>query len=188
MKIKVKVGGEEKELQIIRQGERLRIKYDGQTTEARVVHQDGPHFVLEYEEQNGAHVRRRRLRAAGYRDRDGRQLWVNGSMVQYRRVREAGAGPGPAAARSLSASIPAVVSEVLVEEGENVTAGQKLILLESMKMVMPIQAPHDGVVRRLNCTAGEAVQPGVPLVEVKALDAETAEGKNVDMKGEDRTA
>lgn len=187
MKIKVDVDGQEKALQIIRQGERLRIKYDGQTTEARIVHQDGPHFVLEYEEQNGGHIRRRRLRAAGYGEGNRRQLWVNGSMVQYRRVREEGAGQGPTAARSLSASIPAVVSEVLVEEGEKVTAGQKLILLESMKMVMPIQAPHDGVVRRLNCTAGEAVQPGVPLVEVEAPDAEADEGTKAETEGENET-
>ena len=174
MKFKVDVGGQEKELQVIRQGDRLRITFDGQTTEARIVHQDGPHFVLEYEEQDGAHIRRRRLRAAGYREGDRRQLWVNGSMVKYRRVREEGAAPDQAAARSLSASIPAVVSEVLVEEGEAVTAGQKLILLESMKMVMPIQAPHNGIVRRLNCAVGEAVQPGVPLVEVDASGAEEA--------------
>lgn len=172
MKFKVDVDGQEKELQIVRQGERLRITHDGRTTEARIVHQDGPHFVLEYEEQNGEHVRRRRLRAAGYGEGERRQLWVNGSMVHYRRVREEGAAHGSAAPRSLSASIPAVVSEVLVKEGEVVTAGQKLILLESMKMVMPIQAPHDGVIRRINCTAGEAVQPGVPLVEVEASDGD----------------
>lgn len=180
MRFKVNVDGREETLQVIRQGERLRITRDGQTTEVRVVHQDGPHFVLEYEEESGEHVRRRRLRAAGYREGDRRQLWVNGSVVHYRRVREEGADSGPAAARTLSASIPAVVSEVLVEEGESVTAGQKLILLESMKMVMPIQAPHDGVVRQINCAAGEAVQPGVPLVEV---DAQEADAQAVDAQG-----
>ena len=176
MKFKVDVDGQEETLQVIRQGELLRITHNGETTEVRIVHQEGPHFVLEYEEESGAHVRRRRLRAAGYREGNGRQLWVNGSVVHYRRVTEEGATGGPAAARSLSASIPAVVSEVLVEEGESVTAGQKLILLESMKMVMPIQAPHDGVVRRLNCAAGEAVQPGVTLVEVKAADTNGTDG------------
>jgi len=170
MKFNVKVGGREETVQVIRQGERLRITHNGQTTEARIVHQDGPHFVLEYEEESGEHVRRRRLRAAGHCEGERRQLWVNGSMVHYRRVQEEGAASSPASARSLSASIPAVVSEILVEEGESVTAGQKLILLESMKMVMPIQAPHDGVVRRLNCAAGEAVQPEVPLVEVVAAE------------------
>lgn len=175
MKFKVDVDGRQETVQVIRQGDRLRITHDGQTTEVRIVHQDGPHFVLEYEEESGAHVRRRRLRAAGHRENYRRQLWVNGSMVHYRRVPEEGAASSPATARSLSASIPAVVSEVLVEEGESVRAGQKLILLESMKMVMPIQAPHDGVVRRLNCTAGEAVQPGVTLVEVDAGGAETSE-------------
>jgi 3-methylcrotonyl-CoA carboxylase alpha subunit len=70
---------------------------------------------------------------------------------------------------SLSASIPAVVAEVLVSVGETVAAGDKLILLESMKMVIPIQAPYDGAVTKINCTAGESVQAGVPLIEIEEI-------------------
>ena len=166
MKFKVDVAGEEREIEVIRQGERLRITHDGQTTEVRVVHTDRAHFVLEYEQEAGIHVRRRRLRAAGHVAGDRRQLWVNGSTLQYERVRERGAAGAPAAAASLAASIPAVVSEILVAEGDVVAAGEKLILLESMKMILPIQAPHDGVVTSINCAPGEAIQPGVPLITV----------------------
>ena len=185
MKFKVNVGGREEELHVIRQGDRLRITHDGETTEARIVHQDGPHFVLEYVEESGTQVRRRRLRAAGYGEGDERQLWVNGSTIHYHRIREEGTASGPGRARSLSASIPAVVSEVLVKEEETVTAGQKLILLESMKMVMPIQAPHDGVVRQINCAAGEAVQPGVPLIEIGAAETSVSETDAPDTDGEE---
>lgn len=166
MNIKVEIDGEEQEIEIIRQGDRLRIKRGNRVTDVRVVHTDGPHFVLEYEQPAGEHVQRRRLRAAGHLEGDERQLWVNGSLVTYRRVREQAAGAG-AAAGSLSASIPAVVSEILVSEGQKVAAGQKLILLESMKMILPIQAPYDGHVSALHCTPGEAVQPGVPLIELE---------------------
>lgn len=167
MKFKVKVDGQEKEIEVSRQGERLRISFDGQSTDVRVVHTDGAHFVLEYDQPVGEHVQRRRLRAAGYLDGDRRQLWVNGSLLSYERLRERPGGQAGEAAGSLSASIPAVVSEILVEEGQRVTAGQKLILLESMKMILPVQAPHDGVVAAIRCTAGEAVQPGVPLVQLE---------------------
>ena len=35
--------------------------------------------------------------------------------------------------------------------------------------MIPIVAPDDGVVTALNCAAGDAVQPGVPLIEVALL-------------------
>ncbi|HSM55016.1 MAG TPA: biotin/lipoyl-containing protein [Candidatus Sulfomarinibacteraceae bacterium] len=168
MKFKVALGGEEREIEVVRQGERLRITHQGESIMVRVVHTDGLHFVLEYEQQVGQQVRRRRLRAAGHVDGDQRQLWVNGSLVNYQRLRQRQESRAQAAG-SLSASIPAVVSEVLVEEGQQVRAGEKLILLESMKMILPVQAPHDGTVTAINCAAGDAVQPGVPLV---ALDAD----------------
>lgn len=167
MKVTVELDGRRQELDVVRRRDGLRITRDGQTIEVRLVHRDGPHFVLEIDERDGEHVRRRRLRAAGHSDGDRRQLWVNGSNVNYRIARQDSAADGAsAAAGSLSSSIPAVVSEVLVSPGERVSAGQKLILLESMKMILPIQAPHDGVISAIHCEAGDAVQPGVKLVEI----------------------
>jgi 3-methylcrotonyl-CoA carboxylase alpha subunit len=172
MKFKARIDQEEKEFEVVRQGNKLRISYDGRTTDARIVHTDGPHFVLEIEEPTGedGQVRRKQIRAAGVRDGDKRQLWANGRLVNYERVREGAAEQGPGAGASLSASIPAVVSEILVAVGTAVKTGEKLILLESMKMVIPIQAPHDGVVTAIHCQVGEAVQPGFQLI---GLESET---------------
>jgi biotin carboxyl carrier protein len=163
MRFKVNVAGVEKELEVTRLGDRLRITRDGTTTEVRVVYTEGAHFVLEYDQPNEPFTQRRRLRAAGHLEGDGRQLWVNGSHLDYCRVRPQAIGPA-AGAGSLSASIPAVVSEILVAAGDRVQAGDKLILLESMKMILPIQAPHEGTVATIHCAPGEAVQPGVPLL------------------------
>lgn len=107
----------------------------------------------------------RLLRFATHKKGDARQLWLNGQTHHYERVQARGGGAS-AAVGSLSASIPAVVTDVLVAIGDEVSAGQKLILLESMKMVIPIQAPADGTVTAIHCAAGESVQPGVALVEV----------------------
>lgn len=167
MKVTVELDGRREELGVVRRRGGLRITRDGETTEVRLVHRDGPHFVLEIAERQGDHVRRRRLRAAGYSDGDRRQLWVNGSNVHYQIARQDSAASGASTpAGALSSTIPAVVSEVLVAPGERVSAGQKLILLESMKMILPIQAPRDGVVSAIHCEAGDAVQPGVQLIEI----------------------
>jgi biotin carboxyl carrier protein len=94
-------------------------------------------------------------------------LWANGRLVNYRRLREGTAASLDSEPASLTASIPAVVSEIIVRVGDQVVAGDKLILLESMKMILPIQAPYDGKVTAIHCAAGEAVQPGFQLVELK---------------------
>jgi urea carboxylase len=53
--------------------------------------------------------------------------------------------------------------------GNKVTAGENLILLESMKMILPIKAPYDGVIESINCSPGEAVQPGVQLLNIEQI-------------------
>lgn len=164
MKFKVRLGSEEKEIEVIKQGDRLLVSYDDRTTEARLVHVEGPHFVLEVQDPSGL---RKQIRAAGVREGDKRQLWANGRLVNYERLREGAPDQGAGAEASLSTSIPAVVSEILVAVGDAVKTGEKLILLESMKMVLPIQAPYNGTVTAINCQPGEAVQPGLQLIELE---------------------
>jgi biotin carboxyl carrier protein len=67
---------------------------------------------------------------------------------------------------ALSAPMPATVRAVLVSKGDRVTVGQPLIVLEAMKMELPLRAPVEGTVRTVRCTPGDLVQPGTPLVEV----------------------
>ena len=45
--------------------------------------------------------------------------------------------------------------------------GRHLIVLEAMKMELPIKAPRSGVVKAVHCAKGELVQPGVNLLELE---------------------
>jgi biotin carboxyl carrier protein len=169
MRIKVILNDQEEEIEVIRQGDRLLVTRQGQTSEVMIIHTDGAHFVLEVEDTGpDSFVRRKRIRAAGHAEGDDRQLWANGRLINYKRVREGVSGQADEQLTSLSASIPAVVSEILVDAGDGVKSGTKLILLESMKMIMPIQAPCDGTIIAINCAVGEAVQPGFQLIEIEA--------------------
>lgn len=168
MRFNVLLNEELKEVEVIRQGDILHIGFDGQSFKARLIHTDDAHFVLEVEEFGpDAFISRKRIRAAGFKEGDNRQLWANGRLVNYRIVRQGAAAPLDQQTASLSASIPAVVSEILVKIGQEVKIGDKLILLESMKMILPIQAPRAGFVTAINCIPGQAVQPGVQLVEIE---------------------
>jgi biotin carboxyl carrier protein len=66
----------------------------------------------------------------------------------------------------LSAPMPATVRAVLVAAGDHVTVGQPLVILEAMKMELPLRAPVEGTVQSVRCEPGDLVQPGTPLVEV----------------------
>ena len=66
---------------------------------------------------------------------------------------------------SLSAPMPATVISVTVGPGDQVTAGQTLIVLEAMKMELPVRAPGDGLVRAVHCHEGDLVQPDVSLID-----------------------
>ena len=50
------------------------------------------------------------------------------------------------------------VWKVLVGEGDSVSDGQTLFILEVMKMEVPYDAPHDGTVAKLLIAEGDAVQ------------------------------
>jgi len=63
--------------------------------------------------------------------------------------------------------MPATVIGVNVRPGDHVTSGAVLIVLEAMKMELPVRAPSDGTVVSVNCRAGDLVQAGVPLIELQ---------------------
>ncbi len=56
------------------------------------------------------------------------------------------------------------VLEVLVRIGAEVSAGEGLILLESMKMEVPVNAPVSGIVTAVPVLVGDAVSAGMTLV------------------------
>jgi len=70
------------------------------------------------------------------------------------------------AGHSLKAPMPGLVLRVLVSEGEQVSAGQGLVVLEAMKMENELKAGAAGVVRSVRAVAGATVEKGQLLLEV----------------------
>jgi biotin carboxyl carrier protein len=66
----------------------------------------------------------------------------------------------------VKAPIPGLVTRVLVERGDQVQAGQPLVMLEAMKMENEILAPRSGKVVELNAKVGKIVTLGELLVEL----------------------
>jgi acetyl-CoA carboxylase biotin carboxyl carrier protein len=67
-------------------------------------------------------------------------------------------------ATNVCAHITGTVWKIEVKEGDDVSEGQSCVILESMKMEMPVEAPASGKVEKVVCTEGQAVNEGDVLV------------------------
>ena len=59
------------------------------------------------------------------------------------------------------------VVKVAVEEGQQVSVGDLIVVLEAMKMENPVTAHKDGTVTGLSVEAGAAITQGAVLAEIK---------------------
>lgn len=67
---------------------------------------------------------------------------------------------------TITAPITGLVWEVLVAEDDPVEVEQVVIVLESMKLEIPVESEHAGTVRRIAVAEGDAVNQGDVLVEL----------------------
>ena len=63
-------------------------------------------------------------------------------------------------AEEIKAHITGVVFQVTAKSGDRVRAGDPLIVLESMKMEIPVEAPRAGSVKEIRVSEGQTVQEG----------------------------
>jgi acetyl-CoA carboxylase biotin carboxyl carrier protein len=64
----------------------------------------------------------------------------------------------------VDAHITGTVWKIEVKVGDNVDEGDTVVILESMKMEMPVEAEDAGTVREILCEEGQAVNEGDPLL------------------------
>ncbi len=119
---------------------------------------NGRYLVADGEKQSLAY-------AAG--PADARWVFLNGRVYVINTNRGDTPRKGQDDELALASPMPAKVAAVKVSVGQQVSRGDVLIMLEAMKMELPIRAPRDGRVKSIACQVGELVQPGTPLVELE---------------------
>ncbi|MCX6551230.1 MAG: carbamoyl-phosphate synthase subunit L, partial [Acidobacteria bacterium] len=70
----------------------------------------------------------------------------------------------------IRAASPAVVVSINVQPGDTVAAGERLVVLEAMKMEMAVVAPFTGVVRQVFVLPNAQVSPGMPLAHLDPVE------------------
>jgi acetyl/propionyl-CoA carboxylase alpha subunit len=85
------------------------------------------------------------------------------------KAKAAGAAPGPhgGLVTAIIAPMPARVGSLAVATGTRVRKGDILIVLEAMKMELPLRAPADGLVTAVHCEQGQLVQADAVLMDLE---------------------
>ena len=89
--------------------------------------------------------------------------------LRLKNLRKSAQG-GKSASQLVRAPMPGLLKSILVEEGQTVTKGMALCILEAMKMENEIKSPGEFVVKRVFTEPGKAVEKAAPLVELIASE------------------
>jgi len=93
---------------------------------------------------------------------------VPGAIRRKPKPRKRGAHAGAAVSGdSVTAPMQGTVVKVAVEEGQQVSAGDLVVVLEAMKMENPVTAHKDGTITGLSVEAGAAITQGTVICEIK---------------------
>ncbi len=149
-------------------GDRYRIQVGDAPAEIVDAFLDGGHChvlvgTASYTVEAGARGAETHLRGRGLDT----AVLVLDSRAARRRARQGGnAGGGANVVRS---PMPGRVVDVLVSEGDTVTAGQGIVIVEAMKMENELRAEIDGVVSKIHVRADDRVDGNAELVTLGPL-------------------
>lgn len=79
---------------------------------------------------------------------------------------KAAAPAAGAGAVKVTASVPGKVYKVEASVGQAVKKGDSIVILEAMKMEIPVVAPQDGTVASIDVAVGDAVEAGATLASL----------------------
>lgn len=141
-------------------GKSYRATVGDQTVEVEIIRADSRQLELLVDNQ----------RVMAYVSSDGAKRWVtvNGQTLMLTKSSSAKRrGAGHDHGSGLIAPMPGLVRSVSVVEAKAVRKGQTLLVLEAMKMEIRIQAPKDGMVKKLLVKQGQTVEREQVLIEIE---------------------
>lgn len=162
MKISFEENSQSFLVEVVPLGTGYRLKIEDKTLEVEVLQSKDGKIDLSID---GKHI-------TAYVTSENARRWVTVNGRTLVLTKAAGARKGghghQHAAGELTAPMPGQVRAVNVREGEAVTKGQTLLVLEAMKMEIRIHAPFDGVVSSISVEVGQTVEREQVLLNVES--------------------
>lgn len=146
-------------LDISTNGKTFTLTLDDKTIEAEVLHTENGKLDLLIDSE----------RLTAYVSSDNAKRWVTVNGQTFVLTKSSGAkrsGHAHHAAGELTAPMPGQVRAVNVSEGDVVTKGQTLLVVEAMKMEIRVQALFDGMVKSIMVKVGQTVEREQILVKM----------------------
>jgi pyruvate carboxylase subunit B len=166
MKYFVRVNDDEHEVLLDAAG----VHIDGDDVAAQVMPVDGTpvRMVTIGDEVHRVVVRPGATRGAYTLWLDGWRFEVEALDERTKAIRDlSGASAGPAGPAPLKAPMPGLIVRVNVQVGDQVQAGQGIVVMEAMKMENELRATAAGKVKSILASPGTAVEKGALLVELE---------------------
>jgi biotin carboxyl carrier protein len=147
-------------LDVSSNGKLFTLTLDGETIHAEVL----------YEENGKVDLLINGKRVTAYVSSDNARRWVTVHGQTFVLTKASGTRKGEHAgqhaAGELTAPMPGQIRAVNVSEGDTVTKGQTLLIVEAMKMEIRVQAPFDGMVSSVAVKVGQTVEREQFLVKI----------------------
>lgn len=154
-------------------------EYTIEIVDERHIILDGETYEVDFESVSGQPVHSllvdsKSYEAYVYPEDQGWQVLLHGNLYlidvedeRERRLRASlGGGPAEKGEYLLRAPMPGLVVSVPVSEGEAISKGDVLVILESMKMQNELKSPRDGTVDRVRVKPGDSVEQKETLLSV----------------------
>jgi len=94
------------------------------------------------------------------------EIYVHAPEPVHKRHRAKQGASGASTGTALTSPMQGTVVKIAVKDGQQVEAGELIVVLEAMKMEQPLSAHRAGVVANLNATVGETVSSGSTLCDI----------------------
>jgi len=160
LKNRYKVDSNIQEFEAVRSGDQLSIIHGDSTFELQVQSRASQCFTINH---NGKNLK-------GYVARDKEQIFLHflGRHFTFEDVTNQEddiIGGGHGMIENIIAPMPGSVIKIHVEEGQSVSLGQPIVIVEAMKMENEVKASADAVVSKINVSEGQQVNSGEVLIE-----------------------
>ena len=168
MKLEFKTGERTYQLDVTANGESYDVTLDGEVLGLEVLIAEPGELDLRVADQ--------RVKAYVAALGDERFVFLNGRVFTFRlptedTLEEMADDSGP----NIISQMPGTVVKILVEAGQQVTAGARLLILESMKMEAEVATPIAGSVTAVHVAPGQTVGRGDLLVDIEPATADKVE-------------
>ena len=159
----IKIDNKEFKVDLKQEGKGFKVYLDGKSWVVTVASDEGSRLTLIIDDKPFDVI----LESDDHIFVEGESYNVEIFDEQVGRLMKASAGRSENRELALKAAMPGLIIEMTVKEGDKVTEGQGLLIIEAMKMQNQIQTPRDGVVKTIQVKKGQTVNSGDTLIIIE---------------------